>query len=84
MITQAKSGHPGGSLSAIGTGAGVAEAVGAATILGQKGKTTQVWNCHTLKPFDSKTVLEVVATLKPRKIITVEDHSVIGGLGSVR
>ena len=39
-------------------------------------------NCHTLKPFDSKTLIELVSTLKPKKIITVEDHSVIGGLGS--
>ncbi|MBU6375434.1 MAG: transketolase family protein [Bdellovibrionales bacterium] len=67
---------------ALGTGAGVAEAVGAAEILAKSGRSTHVWNVHTLKPFDSKTLLELVATLKPKKIITVEDHSVIGGLGS--
>lgn len=67
---------------AIGTGAGVAEAVGAAEILAKSGHSTQVWNCHSLKPFDSKTLIELVSTLKPKKIITVEDHSVIGGLGS--
>lgn len=67
---------------AIGSGAGVAEAVEAATLLAQKGKTTHVWNCHTLKPFDSKTLIDLVSTLTPKKIITVEDHSVIGGLGS--
>lgn len=67
---------------ALGTGAGVAEAVGAAETLAKAGRSTHVWNCHTLKPFDSKTLLELVATLKPKKVITVEDHSVIGGLGS--
>ena len=67
---------------ALGTGAGVAEAVGAAEILAKSGRSTHVWNVHTLKPFDSKTLLELVSSLKPKKIITVEDHSVIGGLGS--
>ncbi|MFN7684206.1 MAG: transketolase family protein [Oligoflexia bacterium] len=67
---------------AIGSGAGVAEAMGAAEILSKQGRTTQIWNCHTLKPFDAATLLELVSSLKPKKIITVEDHSVIGGLGS--
>jgi transketolase len=67
---------------ALGTGAGVAEAMGAAELLLKSGKTTHVWNAHTLKPFDTETLVQVISQLKPKRIITVEDHSVIGGLGS--
>ena len=70
------------SLLAIGSGAGVGEAMGAAEILAGKGYTIHVWNCHTLKPFDSAGLLSAVQSVKPSKIFTVEDHSVIGGLGS--
>ena len=39
-----------------------------------------VWNAHSLKPFDDEQTLKIAqgASL----MITVEDHSVIGGLGS--
>lgn len=64
----------------IATGAGVAEAVQAAKILAERGIVMSVWNAHCLKPFDEKTTLSIAkgASL----IVTVEDHSVIGGLGS--
>lgn len=39
-----------------------------------------VLNMHTLKPIDKKVILEAVEGT--RRIITVEDHSVIGGLGA--
>lgn len=67
---------------AFGTGAGVAEAAAAAEILAKNGKPTHVWNVHTLKPFDAETLRFLMKTLQPKKVITVEDHSVIGGLGS--
>jgi len=67
---------------AIGTGAGVAEAMGAAEILAKQGKTTHLYNAHTIKPFDAAGLVELVQNLKPKRIITVEDHSVIGGLGA--
>ena len=81
-VTRFSASNSGCDVLALGTGAGVAEAVSAGQILAQSGRSLHVWNVHTLKPFDSKTLLELVATLKPKKIITVEDHSVIGGLGS--
>ncbi len=40
----------------------------------------EVINCHTVKPLDMKTIL--ASTLKTRKVLTVEEHQVAGGLGS--
>ena len=41
---------------------------------------TEVINCHTVKPLDMKTIL--ASALKTRKVLTVEEHQVAGGLGS--
>ncbi len=64
----------------IGTGAGVAEAMGAAQALSDKGVGASVWNAHCLKPFDEETTL--AATRGAKLVVTVEDHTVIGGLGT--
>jgi len=64
----------------IGSGAGVAEAVQASKKLAEQGITMSVWNAHCLKPFDDETTLQI--TRKARLVVTVEDHSVIGGLGT--
>jgi transketolase len=40
----------------------------------------EIINCHTIKPLDRETILKSVA--KTGKVLTVEDHSIIGGLGS--
>jgi transketolase len=67
----------------IATGAGVAEAVYAAKKLELEpkgGVSCAVWNAHSLKPFDSETTKKIVGGA--RLVVTVEDHSVIGGLGS--
>lgn len=64
----------------IGTGAGTAEAMKAAQILAEKGIEAMVWNAHSLKPFDDEAIRLMAPGLK--LIATVEDHSVIGGLGS--
>jgi transketolase len=65
---------------AIATGASVAEAVGAAKTLATQGIQMSVWNAHSLKPFDDATTLEIARDAK--LVVTVEDHSVIGGLGT--
>jgi len=44
------------------------------------GLSVRVLNMHTLKPFDVEAVQKAV--MDTRRIITIEDHSVIGGLGS--
>jgi transketolase len=64
----------------IATGATVAEAVAASKKLAGQGIAMSVWNAHSLKPFDDETVLELAK--KTDLLVTVEDHSVIGGLGT--
>lgn len=56
------------------------EAVEAARALSQSGVRTAVWNAHALKPFDTETTLRLAAECQ--LMVTVEDHTVIGGLGS--
>ncbi len=47
--------------------------------LSYRGVTCDVINCHTIKPLDEKTILESVK--KTKKVITVEEHQIAGGLG---
>jgi transketolase len=54
--------------------------MGAAERLQAKGITASVYNAHSLKPFDEEGLLSAVRDA--RLVATVEDHSVIGGLGS--
>ncbi len=65
---------------AFGSGAGTAEAMGAIEMLAQKGVSLSVYNVHSLKPFDSEGVKKAIAGAD--LVISVEDHSIIGGLGS--
>lgn len=67
---------------AFGSGAGTAEAMKAAEILAASNspQSIEVYNVHSLKPFDETGV--VAAITGADLVITVEDHSVIGGLGS--
>lgn len=64
----------------IATGGTVGEAVAASKKLATQGIAMSVWNAHSLKPFDEETVLELAQ--KTDLLVTAEDHSVIGGLGS--
>ena len=63
----------------IATGLCVGEALAAAETLAAKGIDAQVINIHTIKPLDE--VLVLAAAEKTGRIFTVEEHSVIGGLG---
>ena len=58
----------------------VAEALGAAEKLAADGINAAVVNIHTVKPIDQDTILEFAK--KTNRVFTVEEHSVIGGLGS--
>lgn len=58
----------------------VAEAMGAAEKLAADGISAAVVNIHTIKPIDKDVVLEYAK--KTNRVFTVEEHSVIGGLGS--
>lgn len=64
----------------IATGEPVSRAVMAAQILEKEGVSCRVISMHTVKPLDSEALLE--AARNTRAMITVEEHSVHGGLGS--
>ena len=66
--------------SIIATGVCVSEAIKAMEILKEKGKNVRVIDMHTIKPIDKEMIVKCAKETK--QIITVEDHSVIGGLGS--
>ena len=62
------------------TGLMTYEAMKAADILAQEGISVRVINVGTIKPLDGETILK--AAQETKFIITAEEHSVIGGLGS--
>ena len=62
------------------TGLMVNEAIEAAKLLEADGISAEVINVHTIKPLDAETILASAA--KTGVIVTAEEHSVIGGLGS--
>ena len=66
--------------SIIATGVTVSEAIKAQQILKTKGIDVRVIDMHTIKPIDKNIIIKCAKETK--RIITVEDHNVIGGLGS--
>lgn len=70
----------GTDLTLIATGLEVAESLAAAEKLEADGISVEVINMHTIKPLDVDLVVRSVA--KTGKVVTVEEHSIIGGLGS--
>ena len=67
-------------ITIIATGLMVAEAVAAADALKSEGIQARVINIHTIKPLDTELICK--AAKETGRIITVEEHSIIGGLGS--
>ena len=73
--------NEGTDITVIACGSCVFEAMQAARIAKADGDlSVRVINMHTIKPIDREAVLKAVA--ETRRIITVEDHEVMGGLGS--
>ncbi len=70
----------GSDVTVIATGLCVNESLEAAKLLAEDGIDAEVINIHTIKPLDEKLILTSAA--KTGKVVTVEEHSVIGGLGS--
>lgn len=70
----------GDDLTLIGIGETVREILTAAELLEQSGIHAEVINCHTLKPLDVETIL--ASARKTKRVMTVEEHSVYGGLGA--
>jgi transketolase len=70
----------GKDVTIVATGLCVSESVAAAELLAAEGIDAEVINIHTIKPLDEELILSSAA--KTGKVVTVEEHSVIGGLGS--
>ena len=70
----------GTDITLIATGLEVAETIEAAKMLEADGISAEVINIHTIKPLDADLV--VASAKKTGKVVTIEEHSVIGGLGS--
>lgn len=69
----------GNDIAIIANGLMTFEAVKAAEVLAEQGVNARVINISTIKPLDEQIVLQ--AAKECGKIITCEEHSVIGGLG---
>ena len=70
----------GGDITIMASGGTVFHAVDAAELLKDEGINAAVVNFHTIKPIDAGAVLSCAE--KTGHIVTVEDHNIIGGLGS--
>lgn len=72
--------HEGNDLTIIAAGETVRIALDAARLLSNDGINARVLNMHTIKPLDQEAVL--AAAKETGAIITIEEHSVFGGLGA--
>ena len=70
----------GADVSIFATGIMTAKALDAAETLAKQGIQAEVINVHTIKPLDEETV--IASAKKTGKVVTAEEHSIIGGLGS--
>lgn len=69
----------GGDVTIVATGLMVAAAIEAAEALSAKGVAAEVINIHTVKPLDEELVR--ASAKKTGRVVTCEEHSIIGGLG---
>ena len=70
----------GKDVALVASGLEVAEALSAADMLAADGIEAKVINIHTIKPLDEELILD--AAKETGKVVTIEEHSIIGGLGS--
>ena len=70
----------GKDVTLVATGLEVSETLAAAEKLAADGIDAKVINIHTIKPLDEDLI--VAAAKETGKVVTIEEHSVIGGLGS--
>ncbi len=80
VIGKANVMRSGKDVTIIACGPMVAEALKAAEELAKQKISAEVINCHTIKPIDKATIIK--SAKKTKKVITVEEHQVNGGLGS--
>lgn len=70
----------GESVCLMSTGNMLPETLHAADLLADRGITAEVLSFHTIKPLDAERLTQVFARF--RTVVTIEEHSVIGGFGS--
>jgi transketolase len=70
----------GEDIALLATGAMVHAALLSAPVLARKGIRARVFSMHTIKPLDERAIL--AAASETAAILTIEEHSIIGGLGS--
>mgnify|MGYP000485765973 CR=1 FL=1 len=70
----------GKDITIIGMGLMISRCLKAAELLKQEGISARVINISTIKPIDEELIIQ--AAKETKRILTVEEHSVIGGLGS--
>ena len=70
----------GNDITLIGTGSILKDILEAAALMKEENIHARVINNHTIKPFDREIVLKAVK--ETGRIITIEDHNTIGGIGS--
>jgi transketolase len=80
QIGKAVTVKPGDDVTLISTGSILAETLGAARRLTERGISAHVLHCPSVKPFDTHEVC--AAGAHTGLVITIEEHNVIGGLGS--
>lgn len=79
-IGKANTVKEGNDVTIIATGIMLAEAMEATEILEKEGLSVRVIDMHTLKPIDEEAIVK--AAKETKAIVTAEEHSIIGGLGS--
>lgn len=80
ILGRANTVRDGKDVTVIDTGIMVSDAVEAAGRLAEEGIDVRVIDIHTVKPLDEETIIR--AAQETKAIVTAEEHSVIGGLGS--
>lgn len=70
----------GQDVALIANGMMVSAALSAAAVLGEAGVSTKVLNVPVIKPLDEAGILDAASSVKA--VVTAENHSIIGGLGS--
>ncbi len=71
--------HEGGDITIIVCGTPTLQALEAAKELEAEGISVRVLNMHTIKPIDTEAI--ITAIMDTRRILTVEEHNTMGGLG---
>ena len=80
LVGKAKAIRAGTDITLAVTGTLLGEAIAAAELLAEQGIEAEIWEFHTVKPFDADALLR--SAEKTGKVISIEEHSILGGLGS--